>query len=197
MNSIELSRQEFRWMLIGLITIPFVVFLSGFYLGLAQHGNEQNVQPSETLTSVAVEENSESPTTLALAEERVETPAQRERVAEETPPVEEIVAIEEPEPMPEQPPVVETTPQLKLEQLSKHLFAIQVGNFTNAANADNYKRRLQAKGIDAQVIGNISANHKPGYRVITGLYGDEKSAITAAIQQESEHDIDSYVAMLY
>jgi len=211
MDAIELSRREFRWLLAALIALPLLSFLGGFHLGAGQHNHEVNPTAAAPGNVVAAEIVESSP---APHEERVEPPISTVEVMEApieitaptmpvetpTPEREEVAAIaEEPTPPPPPKPTlhIDEKDKLSLDQSSQHLFAIQVGNFTSADNANNYATLLKNKGLDAQVISDIAANRAPNFRVVTGLFADKELAKAAAQQQESKHNIKAYVAMLY
>ncbi len=199
MDSIELKRVEIRWLIIGLMTVPFAIFLVGFYLGLNQAKLTSEFQPT---IAKATEEKKQ------VIEEALTLPV---------PPVAQAIIEEPPKavepPMPQEQPIsmevvvlqekdieekIEKMPKdISLEDLSQNLFAVQAGNFSTPENAEKFSHSLKNKGINAKVIGNATRTGKNSYRVVIGIFNDKSNAELAAAEQHQQHNIDTYVAKLY
>ncbi len=198
MNSIELSRVEIRWLIIGLMTVPFAVFLVGFNLGMYQ------AQATSKALPVVMEKKPVSKDVIEepFVQTEMELPPiqQQEEAQPNEPPISmEVVVLQQDK---------DTEPQhieqrikkasiLDMEDLSQNLFAVQAGNFSSPENAEKYSHALKNKGVNAKVIGNATKTGKNTYRVVIGIFNDRTNAELAALQQKEEHEIDTYVAKLY
>ncbi|MCF6282604.1 MAG: SPOR domain-containing protein [Candidatus Polarisedimenticolaceae bacterium] len=189
MDTIKLTRKEFFTLFTGLAIIPPVIFLTGFYLGSTQQkvqGDPPLVDTVPLVFEATISDDALSSDSLSVVKQ-----ADVQNVIFEADwPVEVVddaIALEE-------PTIVLAT--INPGETQQHLFAVQVGNFSNLDNADGYKTRLRSKGVNAQVIGNASIKGAATYRVIVGLYTDQSAAKTAAEQHEFRQKQDAYVALI-
>ncbi|MFC1750585.1 SPOR domain-containing protein [Pseudomonadota bacterium] len=212
MVPIEITRVELRWLIAGLITVPFIVFLAGFYIGSTHQGISQNLELSsqeEPSPEPLITENTENtenienklplpvpalvsapaPVSVPELSNQVKIPKAIDEKTESKPtmPV-EVIALEG--------STIELD-EVGINQMPSNLFAVQVGNFSNSNNAADYQKWLHVKGINARVLGNTTSDGKPTYRVIIGLFTNETAARSAAKQHKHQKNQDAYVAVLY
>lgn len=194
MNPIEITRVEFRWLLSGLITIPFIVFSTGFYMGASAQDISQNPHissqakstPEPAHTNYSIPHNQfQSFDSIKIADHMTDSVYTKSEPLTQIPvevvtPEKQAIALDE----------------INLNLIPQHLYTVQVGNFSDLNNAGSYKVKLQSKGVNARILGNTITKGKPTYRVIIGLFTNESAAQKAAAQHEYQQNQDAYVATL-
>ena len=157
--------------------------------GIGEHQTIVSTLPdSQTVTapprSGEVDINSEA---ARLTPEKAETEVGQQALpaAEEAapPPAEPEQKKEEPKPQ----PVKKTQPtQPRIEPRSDGPWAVQVGAFGQAENADSEAARLKAKGWDARVRAGNNSSGNMVFRVWIG-YFDTRERAQGFINQNSRH----------
>ena len=199
MNTIKLTRMEFHLLLASIITIPIIVFITGFYMGsshqvprpVLQASNQIEPTLKPIITDYSIAQNEIK---LFDSIEQIEQIEQIDDInlKENS---KSIIAMQEEKATLDNN--ITTLNETNLNQIPQHLFAVQVGSFSNLNNANNYKVKLKSNGVDARILSNTANRDKPTYRVIIGLYENENEAETVALKREHQLHQDAFVAMLY
>ncbi len=189
MNKIELSRNEFRAILVFLSVVPVIAALLGVQIG-------KDIEPAmisgqaETIAKVEREVVVDDNAPKMANSERVITP---EPVSDEHEVVAE-ASYSDDELSLEAPVVeVEAPVQVAVPRLSQphQRFAVQIGLFKALNNAQRFQASLEKNGLHTQIISDDTY-----HRVVLAIYDEREQADTAAQLYKQYYHGEAYVRIL-
>ena len=175
MDTLQLSKNDFKLLLIATALIPVLCFVSGLY----------------TANSFAYSEvNDEKAVSMSLAKETA-------AVTEKTD------MSEQPEPLQGSSdisltPVVSTVnvvSEANLIPLTSPRYVVQAGIFSTYKNAVEYQTTLRINGLETQITDHLK-NANPIYRVILDSFDSKDDALKYLASIEEKYGLALYIAQI-
>lgn len=176
MDTLQLSRNDFRFLLIAPALLPTLCFILGFYtVDIFNLGNINKEKVISTPLAQDTNKTLELKNKLALSEQTTNTPASIDV------------------PVSSSASSNDTLTDVKILPLTRSLFVVQAGLFSKYENAVQFQSKLLIKGLDTQITDTLK-NGKHRYRIILDSFKSQKAAVQFLKIAKEKHKIDLYVA---